>query len=52
MVAFAIFGGFIQALIFTMLSAVYISLATAHEGSESHETHSEAPETAEAAPSA
>jgi F-type H+-transporting ATPase subunit a len=27
MVAFAIFGGFIQALIFTMLTAVYISLA-------------------------
>lgn len=32
MVAFAIFGAFIQALIFTMLSAVYISLAEADEG--------------------
>lgn len=28
MVLFAIFGGFIQALIFTMLTAVYLSLAT------------------------
>lgn len=31
MVAFAIFGGFIQALIFTMLTAVYIGMAVAHE---------------------
>ena len=31
MVAFAIFGGFIQALIFTMLTAVYISMAVADE---------------------
>jgi F-type H+-transporting ATPase subunit a len=34
MVAFAIFGGFIQALIFTMLTAVYISLAIG--GHEEH----------------
>jgi F-type H+-transporting ATPase subunit a len=33
MVLFAIFGGFIQALIFTMLTAVYISLAV---GTEEH----------------
>ena len=32
--AFAIFGGFIQALIFTMLTAVYISLAIG--GHEEH----------------
>lgn len=31
MVGFAIFGGFIQALIFTMLTAVYIAMAVAHE---------------------
>jgi len=42
MVAFAIFGGFIQALIFTMLTAVYISLAIGG----GHEEHAEAhPET-------
>lgn len=53
MVAFAIFGAFIQALIFTMLSAVYISLATAHESHGSHEQHAEAPESgAEVASSA
>lgn len=53
MVAFAIFGGFIQALIFTMLTAVYISLAIeghheehADEGQGEHadEPSSEAPE--------
>lgn len=42
MVAFAIFGGFIQALIFTMLTAVYISMAVGagheeHAGAEAHE---------------
>ncbi|MEN6402778.1 MAG: F0F1 ATP synthase subunit A [Armatimonadia bacterium] len=39
MVAFAIFGGFIQALIFTMLTAVYISLALGgHEDHHEEET--------------
>lgn len=41
MVAFAIFGGFIQALIFTMLSGVYISLAI---GGEEHHKSQEQPE--------
>ncbi|NPV48065.1 MAG: F0F1 ATP synthase subunit A [Armatimonadetes bacterium] len=51
MVAFALFGGFIQALIFTMLSAVYISLATAHEGHGTQEAHAEASEPAAEMPS-
>lgn len=45
MVAFAIFSGFIQALIFTMLTGVYISLAISgeheHETAEHAEGHAE-----------
>lgn len=43
MVAFAIFGGFIQALIFTMLTAVYIGMAVSggHEGHEEAADHPE-----------
>jgi F-type H+-transporting ATPase subunit a len=43
MVAFAIFGGFIQALIFTMLTAVYISMAIAdeHAHAEEHDAGAE-----------
>jgi F-type H+-transporting ATPase subunit a len=37
MVLFAIFGGFIQAFIFTLLSGVYISLALGDEHAEEHE---------------
>jgi F-type H+-transporting ATPase subunit a len=47
MVAFAIFGGFIQALIFTMLTAVYISMAVAHEPGHG-EQHAPADEHAQA----
>jgi len=36
MVAFAIFGGFIQAFVFTTLTAAYIGMATQHEGHEEH----------------
>lgn len=36
MVLFAILGGFIQAFVFTTLTAAYIGMATAHEGHESH----------------
>ncbi len=45
MVAFAIFGGFIQAFVFTTLTAAYIGMATVHEdhgAHEAHETHEEA----------
>ncbi|MCE5238092.1 F0F1 ATP synthase subunit A [bacterium] len=43
MVAFAIFGGFIQAFVFTTLTAAYIGMATQHEGHEEHVAHEEAP---------
>lgn len=37
MVAFAIFGGFIQAFVFTTLTAAYIGMATQHEEHGEHE---------------
>lgn len=37
MMAFALFGGLIQALVFTMLTCIYISLLTSHD--EGHHEH-------------
>lgn len=41
MVAFAIFGGFIQAFVFTTLTAAYIGMATTHESHDEHDEHAE-----------
>lgn len=38
MMLFALFGGLVQALVFTMLTSIYISLLTSHEH-EGHEAH-------------
>ncbi len=39
MMAFALFGGLIQALVFSMLTCIYISLLTSHEGHEHEHDH-------------
>jgi F-type H+-transporting ATPase subunit a len=46
MVAFAIFGGFIQAFVFTTLTAAYIGMATAHEEHPDHAGETEKHEAA------
>jgi hypothetical protein len=49
MMALAVFMGMIQALVFIMLSCVYISGAIAHEESHSEEPEAHANEMAEVA---
>ena len=46
MTAFAIFGGFIQAFVFTTLTAAYIGMATAHEEHSGKATEAEEHEAA------